>query len=145
MPLPESRIDDLDFSGTDFAMNDAPELMTFPLHSAVETFNPTHGEIETESVPVVFRINDFSPPKFAPLTASAPKDVRLLSTTPWVRGLGKFDLSVTTEGWKFPAPPVELKPSKATEETEQKPAEPIKLDEPIDPKKLPIRARPTPA
>jgi SNF2 family DNA or RNA helicase len=36
------------------------------------------------------------------------KDARLLSQSPWVRSLGKLDLSVTTEGWKFPAPPREL-------------------------------------
>jgi SNF2 family DNA or RNA helicase len=32
----------------------------------------------------------------------------LLTQAPWVRSLGKLDLTVQTEGWKFPAPPPEL-------------------------------------
>ena len=38
------------------------------------------------------------------------REARLLSDTPWVRSLGRLELSVATEGWKFPAPPVEFAP-----------------------------------
>lgn len=45
---------------------------------------------------------------FAQSLGVGVKDARLLSQTPWVRTLGKLELAVQTEGWKFPAPPVEL-------------------------------------
>jgi SNF2 family DNA or RNA helicase len=41
-----------------------------------------------------------------PLTVSI-RDARLLTDAPWVRSLGKLPMSVSTEGWRFPAPPEE--------------------------------------
>jgi SNF2 family DNA or RNA helicase len=38
------------------------------------------------------------------------RETRLLTDSPWVRSVGRLELSVTTEGWTFPAPPVELPP-----------------------------------
>lgn len=38
------------------------------------------------------------------------REARLLHETPWVRSLGRLELSVATEGWKFPAPPVDYTP-----------------------------------
>ena len=38
------------------------------------------------------------------------REARLLTDSPWARSLGRLELSVTTEGWKFPAPPVEYSP-----------------------------------
>jgi SNF2 family DNA or RNA helicase len=38
------------------------------------------------------------------------REARLLTDAPWVRSLGRLELSVQTEGWKFPAPPVEYAP-----------------------------------
>ena len=38
------------------------------------------------------------------------RETRLLNDSPWVRSAGRLEMSVATEGWKFPAPPVELKP-----------------------------------
>ena len=38
------------------------------------------------------------------------RETRLLTDAPWVRSLGRLDLSVTTEGWKFPAPPADYTP-----------------------------------
>jgi SNF2 family DNA or RNA helicase len=35
------------------------------------------------------------------------REARLLTDSPWVRSLGRLELSVSTEGWKFPAPPVD--------------------------------------
>lgn len=44
-------------------------------------------------------------PRFErPLEASV-RESRLLCDAPWVRSLGRLDLAVSTEGWKFPAPP----------------------------------------
>ncbi len=50
----------------------------------------------------------FSLPRFEPPPAAGVREARLLTQAPWVRSLGKLDLSVSTEGWKFPAPPPEL-------------------------------------
>jgi SNF2 family DNA or RNA helicase len=33
------------------------------------------------------------------------REARLLGDAPWVRSLGKLSMEVTTEGWRFPAPP----------------------------------------
>ncbi|MDB5308286.1 MAG: ATP-dependent helicase HepA, partial [Gemmataceae bacterium] len=44
-----------------------------------------------------------------PLEAGV-REARLLTDSPWVRALGRLDLTVTTEGWKFPAPPAEYTP-----------------------------------
>ena len=33
------------------------------------------------------------------------REARLLADAPWVRSLGKLSMEVTTEGWRFPAPP----------------------------------------
>jgi SNF2 family DNA or RNA helicase len=38
------------------------------------------------------------------------REARLLNDPPWVRGVGPLELRVQTEGWKFPAPPIELPP-----------------------------------
>ena len=54
---------------------------------------------------------------FTPETHDLPKldyplepnvrEGRLLADAPWVRSLGRLEMSVTTESWKFPAPPAE--------------------------------------
>ena len=38
------------------------------------------------------------------------REAKLLSEAPWVRSLGRLEMSVTTEGWKFPAPPADYSP-----------------------------------
>jgi SNF2 family DNA or RNA helicase len=38
------------------------------------------------------------------------REARLLTDVPWVRSLGRLELTVTTEGWKFPAPPADYTP-----------------------------------
>ncbi len=47
-------------------------------------------------------------PRFDQPLAAGVREARLLTQPPWVRSLGKLDLAVATEGWKFPAPPPEL-------------------------------------
>ncbi len=82
-----------------------------------------------------------------PLTA-AVREARLLTQAPWVRSLGKLEMTVQTEGWKFPAPPPELDrpPRPPAAKAEPKLAEPALPDrapsEAADKKR--IRARPTP-
>ncbi len=46
-------------------------------------------------------------PKFSEQITANVKEARLLSHTPWVRPLGKLDMTVQTDGWKFPTPAVE--------------------------------------
>ena len=38
------------------------------------------------------------------------REVRLLSDSPWVRSLGRLELNIASEGWKFPAPPAVFAP-----------------------------------
>ena len=45
---------------------------------------------------------------FTALTDPSVKEAKLLHQHPWVRTLGRLDLTVSTEGWKFPSPPAEL-------------------------------------
>jgi SNF2 family DNA or RNA helicase len=43
------------------------------------------------------------------------REAKLLGDVPWVRSLGKLSLEVTTEGWKFPAPPTEAQAMQTVE------------------------------
>ncbi|MCU0706314.1 MAG: DEAD/DEAH box helicase [Fimbriiglobus sp.] len=96
-------------------------------------------------------------PRFeAALTANV-REGRLLNQAPWVRSLGKLEMTVQTEGWKFPAPPPELDRPPASREggtlspraasdsdsrNESATAPPLP-DAAPDPKKPRIRTRPT--
>ncbi len=74
------------------------------------------------------------------------RDGKLLTDAPWVRSLGKLDLSITTEGWKFPAPPVDFAPPARPAGELPLGRHEVKLPVLPDggtPKKAPIRARPT--
>ena len=47
-------------------------------------------------------------PRFErPLTATS-RESRMLANPPWVRSLGRLDMVVQTDGWKFPTPPPEF-------------------------------------
>lgn len=85
-----------------------------------------------------------SPPFERPLTVSA-REARLLSQTPWIRSLGNVALSIATEGWKFPAPPVEPAAPQAEHTLAVRElAARIVADEPTDPNptRKKIRVRP---
>ena len=47
-------------------------------------------------------------PRFERPLEAGVRETRLLGQSPWVRSVCRFDWSVQTEGWKFPAPPPEL-------------------------------------
>ena len=52
------------------------------------------------------------------LTAPRLREVRLLDDAPWVRSLGRLELPIRTEGWKFPAPLLEsTQPAQPSAET----------------------------
>jgi SNF2 family DNA or RNA helicase len=50
------------------------------------------------------------PPRFERPLQVGVREARLLHDRPWVRSLGKLTLELTTEGWRFPAPPREAPP-----------------------------------
>ncbi|HEV3383552.1 MAG TPA: hypothetical protein VG097_01990, partial [Gemmata sp.] len=53
----------------------------------------------------------YTDPRFERTLEPGTRESRLLSDAPWVRSFGRLELSLTTEGWKFPAPPVDYVPS----------------------------------
>jgi len=70
------------------------------------------------------------------------REVRLLTDPPWVRSLGRLELSITTEGWKFPAPPADFVPPRAVAPARQRDVRlpPFAATEVQKPR---IRAKPT--
>ena len=83
-------------------------------------------------------------PRFEAPLGAAVREARLLTQAPWVRSLGKLEMTVQTEGWKFPAPPPELDrpPRTLAEKLEPRLAEPALPDKDRAEKKR-IRTRPT--
>ncbi len=83
-------------------------------------------------------------PRFEAPLGAAVREARLLTQAPWVRSLGKLEMTVQTEGWKFPAPPPELDrpPRPLVEKLEPRLAEPTLPDKERAEKKR-IRTRPT--
>ena len=61
-----------------------------------------------ESVSLVEYPDALRFPRFAAPLSAGVRESRLLTQAPWVRSLGKLEMTVQTEGWKFPAPPPEL-------------------------------------
>jgi SNF2 family DNA or RNA helicase len=61
------------------------------------------------------------------------RGARLLNEAPWVRSLGKPELHITTEGWRFPAP--------VDEQRRAKPAVRLHQPQPVRPTK-PVRLQP---
>jgi SNF2 family DNA or RNA helicase len=47
-------------------------------------------------------------PRFETSLVPSVREARLLSDPPWIRGVGPLELRVQTDGWKFPAPPMDL-------------------------------------
>jgi SNF2 family DNA or RNA helicase len=68
--------------------------------------------------PDVHRIDLPSPPvevaqlELLPLPAVKVSEARLLLNPPWIRSLARLEMQVTTEGWRFPAPPSEAPPAR---------------------------------
>lgn len=92
--------------------------------------------------------------RFAPLPPSTVRECRLLGDRPWVRSTSLLGPSVATEGWKFPAPPVESA-AIVRELSSRKPPDqagapgvvdyPPLPDQPLEPRPKPrVRPRPTP-
>ncbi|MCZ2343524.1 MAG: DEAD/DEAH box helicase [Bacteroidales bacterium] len=88
---------------------------------------PTEGMAQDEHVileiDLLGELDALPHPRFErPLTVSV-RDSKMLANPPWVRPLGRLELNVQTEGWKFPAPPPEFdKPPPPRSEPAEKPA-----------------------
>ncbi len=105
-------------------MLDRPATAVSPQGS--ESDDATHWPApELTCLPLDFALAVRSHPRFdRPLEVSV-RQASLLGSAPWVRGLGKVALDVSTQGWRFPVPPdqpalpprpkpaVELKPPRA--------------------------------
>jgi SNF2 family DNA or RNA helicase len=119
-----------------------------PLNAPAAGFDwlpPQMGEFATVSIDLDLTPELVPVPRFEQPLAAGVKEARLLSNTPWVRSVGKFDLSVQTEGWKFPAPPVEYAPPPKQEKPagRQVVTLPALPDDPEKAKKARIRTGPT--
>jgi len=91
--------------------------------STPDAHAPDNDEIDS------FPILSFS----SALTAQI-RESRLLTQAPWVRTLGKLEMTVQTDGWKFPTPPLELDRPAQPQKIEKPPAEGRKV---VDLPKLP--------
>lgn len=67
-------------------------------------------QLDAEAVPLDFAPEALELPKLDQPLEPGVREARLLTDAPWVRALGRLELSVTTEGWKFPAPTAEYAP-----------------------------------
>lgn len=63
-----------------------------------------------EETPEPTVIDCFALPQLEKPLEPGVREARLLTDTPWVRSLGRLELSVATDGWKFPAPPMDYAP-----------------------------------
>ena len=102
--------------------------------------------VEILPLEVDFGVDAILHPRFEkPLEASV-RETRLLADSPWVRSAGPLALSVQSEGWKFPTPPVDYAPPKKPA-SEPKPGRHVvdlpKLPDGTVEKKAPIRPKPT--
>ena len=66
------------------------------------------GEEEQELVDLLLEPDILPMAKFDHRLDVSVKRQRLLDNRPWVRGLGNLEMSIQTEGWKFPAPPTRV-------------------------------------
>ena len=84
-----------------------------------------------------------SVPRFERPLETTVREVRLVCDAPWVRTPGRLDLSVTTEGWKFPAPPQIIAPP-PKREPKPLPENAPQLPDGAKPEAKPhVRAKPT--
>ncbi len=63
-----------------------------------------------EAVALALPVEARMHPRFERPLQTSIREARLLNDAPWVRGLGKLALDVTTDGWRFPMPPESMPP-----------------------------------
>ncbi len=111
------------------------DVSTLPQHDTTGTEHAAHATIDCVSLP-----------QFDKPLEPGVREARLLSDSPWVRSVGRLELTVHTEGWKFPAPPVECatppRPSNDLPVGRHSVKLPV-LPDNQPPAQAPIRPRPT--
>jgi SNF2 family DNA or RNA helicase len=133
---PDVTDDDLGRTPDDF---DTVDVLEF---APLAAWSPTHD------LDLAFSSEAHSLARFDSPLGVGVKEARLLNQTPWVRTLGRLDFAISTEGWKFPAPPTDLVRPPAQRLESSKPAGREAIDLPTLPddggvRKPPIRIRPT--
>ncbi|MCX7665559.1 MAG: DEAD/DEAH box helicase [Gemmataceae bacterium] len=84
-----------------------PERYLLPPSEEEAVFEPPH--ILPFSVDALALETQTLPKFTAPINVNV-REARLLNDPPWVRTLGPLEMKVQTEGWKFPAPLMDLPP-----------------------------------
>ena len=102
----------------------------------------------TSGIPLALTTDSLPLPRFERPLEVGVREARLLAdAAPWVRSVGRLDLTVSTEGWKFPAPPVEHapppRPPAADPPAGRHPVKLPTLPDGVAPAKPRIRPKPT--
>lgn len=74
-----------------------------------EAASSTTSEIDLLPIDML-SVEDYVSSRFVRPLEAGVREAKLLAETPWVRSAGPLALTVSTEGWKFPAPPPEYTP-----------------------------------
>jgi SNF2 family DNA or RNA helicase len=90
--------------------------------------------IETESLSLDLAVESTVFPAFEKPLVTQARDVRLLTSPPWVRSLGKLTLEVSTQGWKFPTPPEPSTSERPALRIAPETVEPAEPAEPVAPR-----------
>jgi len=133
--------------------HDAPNLLPLPFDwdlfpPGSEGDNPKLGRAP-EVIDLLPMPTALTHPRFEQQLEASAREPRMLTQAPWTRGFGKLEMTVTTEGWKFPAPPPELDrpPNRPKQKDAEDVAEPKPIDLTVDPigttAKKRIRTAPT--
>ncbi|MDY3559126.1 SNF2-related protein [Gemmata sp. JC673] len=145
LPVPLSSL-----SGGDpnefFALDATPDLSHPEVREVAGGLCPAPPALEGGGPDIGLVIETFGLPKLDHPLEPNVREAKLLTDAPWVRALGRLELSVTTEGWKFPAPPAGFdsapRPAAAPKEGRQSIPQPALPDQ-QEPAKPRIRPKPT--
>ena len=90
------------------SMDDAPRLLAFAASTRRAPWGDPGPAVMPVEVQVSLAVSGL--PRFESSLVPAVRAARLLADAPWIRGVGPLEMRVQTEGWKFPAPPIDLPP-----------------------------------
>jgi SNF2 family DNA or RNA helicase len=99
----------------------------------------TLPSIQIDQINLSLGVDVRSIPRFDKPLEVGVRQATLLNNSPWVRSLGKLDMSVTTQGWRFPIPPDQNNAVAKPRLAELEPDEPA--GHPAEPPQKPGRTR----
>src|SRR5271154_5713218 len=92
--------------------------------------------VGVKAVDMALPVDALSLPAFDRPLSAAVREARLLTEAPSVRALGKLDMQVSTDGWRFPAPletvPVAAPRRPAAQRSTRPPAAKTRLKPPAE-------------